>query len=136
MKVIEENKTFVYEDYVKSKLNNIAKKYAAFSLLDKNNLADFLRESMENSDYDELISRFMQNEVESSKIVKLPVKQVIADLNSKYKTLSVPEQAILILSNSKYVRELMQMINLVPNYESLQAKELLGYLSKFKNINR
>ena len=85
----EENKTFVYEDYVKSKLNNIAKKYAAFSLLDKNSLADFLRESMENSDYDELMSRFMQNEVESSKIIKLPVNQVIADLNNKYAKLKI-----------------------------------------------
>lgn len=132
----EENKTFVYEDYVKSKLNNIAKKYAAFSLLDKNSLADFLRESMENSDYDELMSRFMQNEVESSKIIKLPVNQVMADLNNKYATLSVPEQSILILSNSSYVRELMQMINLIPNYESLPVNEVMSYLNKFKKFSK
>ena len=135
-KEFEENKTFVYEDYVKSKLNNITKKYAAFNLLDKNNLADFLRESMENSDYDELMSRFVQNEVESSKIIKLPVNQVLADLNNKYASLSVAEQSILILSNSKYIRELMQMINLIPNCESLSTNEVMSYLSKFKKYSK
>ena len=132
----EENKTFVYEDYVKSKLTNVAKKYAAFSVLDKNNLADFLRESMENSDYDELMSRFVQNEVESSKIIKLPVNQVLTDLNTKYASLSVAEQSLLILSNSMYIRDLMQMINLIPNYESLSTSEVISYLNKFKKYSK
>lgn len=135
-KDFENTKTYVYEDYINSKLNNIYKKYAAFDILDKDNLADFLRESMENSDYDELISRFVQNEVESSKIIKLPMDEVITDLCNKYASLSVPEQSILILSNSMYFRDLMQMINQISGYESLSKKEIINYLNKFKQINK
>ena len=55
-KEFEASKTFVYDRFIDSKLENVTKKYSAYDVLDKNNLADFLRESLENNDYDDFES--------------------------------------------------------------------------------
>lgn len=137
-KEFEDNKTFIYEDYIKSKIDNVNKKYAVFNKLETNSLADFLRESLESNDYDELMSRFAKENVSSvnKKIVKLPLNTVIADLNAQYKGLRVDEQAILILSNSSYYRELIEMINYIPDYENKATNELISAMSKYKGLMR
>ena len=131
----EENKTFIYDGYIQSKLDNINKKYAAYESLDKNGLADFLRESLENNDYDELMSRFVKSDIPIVKTPKLPVSSVISILTNQYQALSVAEQAVLILSNSPCFGELMRMINSIPNYQTLPVSELIGLLSKFKGFS-
>ena len=130
----EENKTFIYEGFIQSKLDNINKKYDAYESLDKNLLADFLRESLENNDYDELMSRFVKSDIPIVKTPKLPVSSVISNLTNQYQALSVAEQAVLILSNSACFGELMQMINSIPNYQSVPVTELVALLSKMKGF--
>lgn len=132
----EETKTFIYDGFIQSKIDNVNKKYAAYSMLDKDCLADFLRESLENNDYDELMSRFVKDESNViNKIVKLPYNDIVTNLNTQYQTLSVPEQSILILCNTPYINDLIKMLNMIPNYETLQVMELIGLMGKFKQFN-
>lgn len=132
----EETKTFIYEGFIQSKIDNVNKKYSAFSVLDKDCLADFLRESLENNDYDELMSRFVKDESNViNKIVKLPYERVVNNLNEQYKSLGVLEQSVLILCNSPYIGDLIKLINMVPNYESMPVVELIGLISKYKQFN-
>ena len=130
----EENKTFIYEGFIQSKLDNINKKYDSYGSLDRNSLADFLRESLENNDYDELMSRFCKSDIPIVKTPKLPVSSIISVLTNQYQALSVAEQAVLILSNSVCFGELMRLINSIPNYQSLPVNELIGLLSKMKGF--
>lgn len=132
----EETKTFIYEGFIQSKIDNVNKKYAAYSILDKDCLADFLRESLENNDYDELMSRFVKDDSNViNKIVKLSYNDIVTNLNTQYQALDVFEQSILILCNTPYIGDLIKMINMIPNYEALQVTELIGLISKFKQFN-
>ena len=132
----EETKTFIYEGFIQSKIDNVNKKYAAYSILDKDCLADFLRESLENNDYDELMSRFVKDDSNViNKIVKLSYNDIVTNLNTQYQALDVYEQSILILCNTPYIGDLIKMINMIPNYEALQVTELIGLISKFKQFN-
>ena len=82
------------------------------------------------------MSRFVKDESSIiNKIVKLPYDNVVANLNEQYKALDVYEQSMLILCNTPYISDLIKLINMVPNYESLQVVELIGLLSKFKQFS-
>lgn len=134
----EDNKTFVYDRFVDSKLENITKKYSAYDVLDKNYLADFLRESLENNDYDELISRFMKvdNTYEESKIVKLPFNEVVNALRVQYNSLTPEEQAMMILSNTNYYRELFGYISSIPDFDKISIENVLSSINAEKRMSR
>lgn len=138
-KEFEASKTFVYDRFVDSKLENVTKKYSAYEMLDKNNLADFLRESLENNDYDELISRFMKvdSSVESNnKIVKLPFNEVVNALRVQYNSLAPEEQAMMILSNTNYYRELFGYISSIPDFDKISIENVMSSINAEKRMAR
>lgn len=138
-KEFEASKTFVYDRFIDSKLENVTKKYSAYDVLDKNNLADFLRESLENNDYDELISRFMKVDATAgadNKIVKLPFNEVVNALRVQYNSLTPEEQAMMILSNTNYYRELFGYISSIPDFDKISIENVMSSINAEKRMSR
>jgi len=125
------------DDFVKNKLQSIEKKYSFYEYLNKNHLADYLRETTINTNYSDVALKYAaNNNVPLEYFKKKPLNEVVANLFTQFRdSLTVDEQTVLVLYNSKY-RELFDLIYEVENYDSMNVTELVLALSKKKNFSK
>ncbi len=124
-------------DFLKVKLDSIEKKFSYFDYIDKYRLADYLKESIINTNYGGLAVKYAENSnLPLSSFVTKPANEVAADLYKQYKgSLNLEEQTVLVLYNSRY-RRLFDFILEVENFETKDVSEIVTALSKARGFSK
>ena len=124
-------------DYTQKKLDDINKKYSCYDSLDMFCLADYLKESLHNNDYNDLAIKYSkENRGNNAYNRKLPMNEIASKLTTQYKSsFSVDEQSVLVLYNSKF-RKLFDLILDIENYEQLSIKNIIKILNKKQGFSK
>ena len=123
-------------NYVQNKTREVEKKYSYLNDLSIYHLADYLKEAMNNTNYDDLVLKYPKEAKDDIRIVKMPMNEVAIDLFKQYKEkLSVEEQAIMILYNSKY-RNYFENILSIKDFDTLKIKKVIKKLNSVKGFSK
>ena len=135
-KQCKETSILIDPNYVKTRSLGIDKKYSYFSALDFNSLADYLREAMEDTSYNDLAIKYAKVNVANIKeSIKLPLNEIASNLLVQYQRLSVEEQAILVLYNSNY-RKIYDMILDINNFANMSITDILTNLNSVSGFSK
>ncbi len=129
---------YMSKNYVEEHLALVNKKYSVYDKLNLLYASDYLREAIQNTNYDDLAIKYSvtSNDEEIDK-VKLPLNEVVADLAIQYRDkLSVDEQSILVLYNNSKFAKLFDRILEMDNYETLPIKNVIRGLSSIKGLSK
>jgi SpoU rRNA methylase family enzyme len=137
-KKAEANSANVSEDTVNTAMDAVKRKYSYYSRLDPLYTSDFLREAIQNTNYEDLAIKYAVGA--SPNILgknKTPLNEIAADLTVKYKEkLNLEEQSILVLYNNEKYRKICDVILSIPNFETLTSKDIVKALSSIKNLSK
>lgn len=123
----------IEKDFEKKEVKAIEKKYASFEKLDILSLSDYLKESVGNSNYGELLYTYSKDKKGQEKSFLTP-KQISSKLLDVYKnSLSVEEQAILLLYHSLY-KELLDYLLQIPDLFEKSAVSIAKEILKNKRM--
>ena len=134
----EANSANVSEGTINTAIDAVKRKYAYYTRVDPLFTSDFLREAIQNSNYEDLAIKYAVGA--SPDILgknKTPLNEIAADLTVKYKEkLNLEEQSILVLYNNEKYRKVCDVILSIPNFETLTSKEIIKALGKIKNLSK
>lgn len=124
------------DDYINNTIANIKKKYSMYDKLDYLSACDYLKEAIQNNNYDALAIKYGTKAAVDDRIIRLPMKEVIADLTQQYlKKVDVADQALLTLYNSK-LKNIIEYILQIPNYSSLAVQDILKVLQSKEDFEK
>jgi len=128
----------ISEEFIQSKMDIINKKYSMFDNIELLYTSEYLREGIQNTNYDELSIKYKKGTTEETiNKMKTPLHDIAANLSTQYKErLNVDEQAILVLYNNPKYRKLFNYISSVENYETIETKKLIKQLNSNKGFSK
>ena len=137
-KTAEENSANVSEETVTNAIDNVKRKYSYYSRIDPLYTSDFLREAIQNTNYEDLAIKYAvgasPNVLDK---IKTPLNEIAADLTVKYKEkLNLEEQSILVLYNNEKYRKIFDVILSIPNFETLTTKDIVKELGVIRNLSK
>lgn len=128
----------ISEDTVNTAIDAVKRKYAYYTRLDPLYTSDFLREAIQNSNYEDLAIKYAvgaSNDVLNK--TKMPLNEVAADLTVKYREkLALEEQSIMVLYNNEKYRKVCDVILSIPGFETMLPKDIIKQLGSIKNLSK
>ena len=135
-KFIENSTVSLSKTYVQEKTHDIEMKYSHLEDLSIYHLADYLKESMINTNYDDIAKKYPKDSKDDLDLNKAPMNEVAADLFKQYREkLTVEEQAIMILYNSKY-REYFDRFMEMKDIDMLPLNKVIKKLNSTKGFSK
>ncbi len=128
----------VSKGIVDEKINLVKDKYKYYNNLDLLYVSDYLREAIQNTNYEDLAIKYGKGApLEQVKKGRTPLNEIASRLFVQYKnSLSVDEQAILVLySNEKY-RKICDAILAVPDFTTLSPKQIVKKINGIKGFSK
>ncbi len=126
----------VPKNYVQNKIREVEKKYSYLNDLSIYHLADYLKEAMNNTNYEDIASKYPKEAKDDINNSKMPMNEIATNLFMQYRdNLSIDEQAIMILYNSKY-RSYFENILSIKDYANLKTKKLIKKLNGVKGFSK
>ncbi|MGN1338452.1 MAG: hypothetical protein ACI4WW_08265 [Candidatus Coprovivens sp.] len=134
------NSVELSNSFIQEKISNATKKYSYYEQLDLFKVSDYLRESIQNTNYGDLAIKYAKVDptkvVPEKPIVKLPLNEIAADLTLQYNDkLNNNEQSILTLYNSKY-NKLFNMILDIKDFSHRDVTEIIKLLNENKDFSK
>ena len=129
---------YMSKNYVEEHLALVNKKYSVYDKLNLLYASDYLREAIQNTNYDGLANKYSSvTKEEEINRAKLPLNEVVSDLAIQYRDkLSVDEQSILVLYNNSKYAKLFNKILEIDNYETLPIKNVIRGLNSIKGLSK
>ena len=134
----EANSANVSEETINNAMDAVKRKYSYYNRIDPLYTSDFLREAIQNTNYEDLAIKYAVG-ASPGILVKnrAPLNEIAADLTVKYKEkLNLEEQSILVLYNNEKYRKILDVILSIPNFETLTVKEIIKELGVIKNLSK
>ena len=132
----KEKEQVITDEFLDNIKNNINLKYSKYEKLDYLNACDYLKEAMQNNNYDELVQRYSPKTVVVEETVRLPKDQVKKQMAEVYQqNLSVNEQAMLTLYNTRF-KKLFEYILQIPDFANKQTSEVIQILNNYGDFSR
>jgi hypothetical protein len=137
-KACSETSTTISEESIKNKLKLIDKKYAVFDKLDYSYISDYLREAIQNTNYDDLALKYAKGVTfEVANKTRTPMHDVAASLSIQYRDkLNVDEQGILVLYNNEKFRRICDAILSVKDFENAPLKDVMKVVNSIKGLSK
>ncbi len=128
----------ISDETVNNAIEAVKRKYSYYSRLDPLYTSDFLREAIQNTNYEDLAIKYAVGaSVDVLTKTKMPLNEVAADLTIKYREkLSLEEQSIMVLYNNEKYRKICDVILAIPNFETMVTKDIVKALSSIKNLSK
>lgn len=130
-KKITSSQSSVIPNFIENCSNAIKKKYGYYNVIDPLKITLYLDEVKTNKNYSEVANKYKKEQKQEEKILLYDYEDVIKDLNDQFTKLSVTSQNELIYYFS--FREIFDLINKIPNYESLSIEVILENLQLNKD---
>ena len=137
-KKASETSANVSEETVNTAIDAVKRKYAYYNRLDSLYTSDFLREAIQNTNYEDLAIKYaVGTNIDVLNKNRTPLNEIAADLTVKYREkLSLEEQSIMVLYNNEKYRKICDVILSIPNFETVPTKEIVKALSSIKNLSK
>ena len=130
------NEQLITDEFLNNIRNNINLKYSKYEKLDYLNACDYLKEAMQNNNYDELVQRYSPKTVVVEETVRLPKDQVKKQMAEVYQNnLTTTEQAMLTLYNTRF-KKLFEYILQIPDFANKQTSEVIQILNNYGDFSR
>ena len=128
----------ISDKYIKEQLALVEKKYSYFDQLDLYDISEYLKETISNSNYDDLARRYAKGRVKNdSKVVRLPLNEVASNLTIQFKeNFDQVEQGILVLHNNPKYRGLIDGILQVKDFDTIPLKNVVKAVKKIKGFSK
>ncbi len=128
----------ISEDTVNNAIDAVKRKYSYYTRLDPLYTSDFLREAIQNTNYEDLAIKYAVGaSVDVLNKTKMPLNEVAADLTVKYREkLSLEEQSIMVLYNNEKYRKICDVILSLPNFETMITKDIVKAIGSIKNLSK
>lgn len=136
----KKNSVELSNNFIQEKIANATKKYSYYDELDFTKISDYLRESIQNTNYGDLAIKYAKKDpskmVEEKPTVKLPLNEIASHLTLEYnEKLNESEQAVLTLYNSKY-RKLFDLILAIKDFNKKSITEIIKILNDNKDFSK
>lgn len=137
-KKAKETSATISDETIEMQKDTVKRKYSYFNRLDSIYVSDYLREAIQNSNYEDLTIKYAPGaSIDVLTRVNTPLNEIAADLTVKYREkLTIEEQSILVLYNNDKYRKLCDEILAIPDLETLTAKEVIKKLSSIKGFSK
>ena len=108
----------------------VKRKYSYFDKLDPIYVSDYLREAIQNTNYEDLTIKYAPGaSIDVLTRINTPLNEIAADLTVKYREkLSIEEQSILVLYNNDKYRKLCDEILAIYDRDTLTSKEIVLFV--------
>ena len=128
----------ISDDTINQKIESINKKYSYFDDLDLLYTSDYLREGIQNTNYDDLAIKYHKNAPKSvAEKPKTPLNEVASSLSIQYRDkLDVSEQSMLVLYNNHKYRKLFNAILEVDEFNTIPIKKLISKINNIKGYSK
>ncbi len=128
----------VSEETVNTAIDAVKRKYAYYNRLDPLYTSDFLREAIQNTNYEDLAIKYaVGTNIDVLNKNRTPLNEVAADLTIKYREkLALEEQSIMVLYNNEKYRKICDVILSIPNFETVPTKDIVKALGSIKNLSK
>lgn len=128
----------ISDETISQKIESITKKYSHYNDLDLLYTSEYLREGIQNTNYDDLAIKYHKNTPKSvAEKPKTPLNEVASSLSVQYRDkLDVSEQSMLVLYNNHKYRKLFDAILEVDDFESLPIKKVISKINNIKGYSK
>ena len=128
----------ISKSIVEEKINLVADKYKYFSNLDTMYVSDYLREAIQNTNYEDLAIKYGKGaSVEQIKKGRTPLNEIASSLFVQYKnSLAIDEQAILVLYNNEKYRKICDAILAIPDFNTMLPKQIVKKINGIKGFSK
>ncbi len=137
-KICKETSTTISDESIKAKLKLIDKKYGVYNKLDFMYTSDYLREAIQNTNYDDLALKYGKGVTfDVANKARTPMHDVAASLSVQYRDkLNVDEQGILVLYNNEKFRKICDAILSVDNFDTVPFKSVMRAVNGIKGLSK
>ena len=126
----------VSQDTINNAIESVKRKYSYYSRIDPLYTSDFLREAIQNTNYEDLAIKYAVGaSVDVINKSKIPFNEIAADLTIKYREkLSIDEQSVMVLYNNEKYRKIFDCILNIPDFQSHPIKDIIKELNSIKGL--
>lgn len=137
-KTCKEESSTISNESIQESIDAVRRKYSFFEKLDILKTSDYLREAIQNTNYEDLALKYAKDSnLDIETFARKPLNEVAANLTVQYKEkLDISEQAILVLYNNKKYRVLFDFILNIENFDTMPIKQLLKKLNGIKDFSK
>ena len=137
-KAAKETNVTVSKETIAMQKEAVKRKYSYYSKLDPLYVSDYLREAVQNTNYENLVLRYAPGaSVEVKTKTNAPLNEIAAGLTVQYREkLSDEEQAVLVLYNNEKYRRLCDEILAIPDFVNIPVKNLIKALSSLRGFSK
>ena len=137
-KTCKDESSTISNESIRESIDAVRRKYSFFEKLDILNTSDYLREAIQNTNYEDLALKYAKDSnVAIENFARKPLNEVAANLTVQYKEkLDIGEQAILVLYNNKKYRTLFDCILNLESFETMPIKQIVRKLNGIKDFSK
>ena len=123
---------------VQEKISQVTDKYDVYPQLNLMYVSDYLREAIQNSNYADLAIKYGKNTTKDiAEKSRTPLNEIASSLLVQYKnSLSVEEQAILVVYSNEKLRKICDAILAIPKFQTFTAKQIAKKVSGIKGFSK
>ena len=128
----------VSKEIVEQKVSQVKDKYKFFDKLDLLYVSDYLREAIQNSNYEDLSIKYAKGVPSAeTKKSRTPLNEIASSLFVQYKnSLFVEEQATLVIYSNPKFRRICDAILDIPDFNNLTPKQIIKKINGIKGFSK
>ncbi len=128
----------ISNEYIQEQMDMIDRKYNFFEQLDLNDISEYLKESISNTNFEDLSLKYRKGRIrDDSNSIRLPLNEIAANLTIQFKEkLDSEEQSILVLHNNLQYRMIIDAILGVDHFETLPVKNVIKQIRKINGFSK
>ena len=128
----------ISKSIVEEKITQVEDKYKYYDKLDLLYVSDYLREAIQNSNYEDLSIKYGKGTTkELARRGRTPLNEVASSLLVQYKnSLSVDEQAILVIYSNPKFRRICDAILAIPKFDTFTTKQIIKKINNIKGFSK
>jgi len=128
----------VSKDLVTETARQVEDKYAVYPKLDLLFVSDYLREAIQNTNYEDLAIKYGKG---TTRVIaergRTPLNEIASSLLVQYKnSLSIDEQAILVIYSNPKFRKICDAILNVPKFNTFTPKQIIKKIGGIKGFSK
>ena len=123
---------------VQEKIAQVTDKYDVYPQLNLLYVSDYLREAIQNTNYADLAIKYGKNTTKDiAEKARTPLNEIASSLLVQYKnSLSIEEQAILVVYSNEKFRKICDAILAIPQFQTFTPKQIVKKINGIKGFSK
>ncbi|MGN1371931.1 MAG: hypothetical protein ACI4XM_06640, partial [Candidatus Coprovivens sp.] len=137
-RVCKSESTTISNEFISQQIDAVNRKYSYFDKIDTLYTSDYLREAVQNSNYEDLAIKYATGaSFDVISKYKTPLNEIAVSLSIQYRDkLSAAEQSMLVLYNNPKYRILCDTILNLDNFDTIPIKSVMKAINGIKGLSK